>query len=260
MPRYAKRRRSSTPRFKRRKADVVPLSLCRAGLGVPQGAARTCEDPIIFAIPLVDGGAIDEILQQTAALTTVGGQYARTQALTRGISFLGAQFDMVIGFYDNPISIWDTGAQGQIFEVTFACALMRLQIMKSPATGERAPTALPNPFSFDEQEAGDILLRWHHRLPIVVPPSAPEGPVAFEYGVDTTGALFANECFSSEQTCFSHFGSGSSTGIHRRVKSRRFCDEEHGIFLVIAAAIPADNFDQFAFGLDVLGMMALRQR
>lgn len=254
-------RRRATRR--KRRADVVPLSICRSGLIFGPEPPLNCVDAKIWATPLADGGAMQNVLRQAAEAAVIPSDYFDAQGTTRGLSWLGADFDMVLAFNDAPTSLWSTDfPNGGFFEMTFACGVVRIETTPDPVTAVRGPTRLPNLFTRDEQLDGDVLKRWHMRLPIWVPPLPQNGgPNEFVYATDSTGMVGQLECIAPEgQTCFVNSGAGSSNMTHHRIKSRRFLDEDHAIYLVVCLATPLSTDDTTSIALDVLGAQFIRGR
>jgi hypothetical protein len=153
-----------------------------------------------------------------------------------------------------------------MFYITGAFAIAKIQVDRSLG-GIRFPSVLPNLYSRDEQESGDILLRWSWRLPFYS--FDPQGgndfgqnPVGTILQTDTTGGL--SNWFEYDQNAapanrwYYTGSSGSSSAIHHRVKSRRFLDEEHALYLCGAIEVPQLQADTLDLGLDVLGYLAIR--
>lgn len=259
----ARARRSSKKRPTRRRprADVVPFSICRAGMQFGPEPPLNCVDAKIFAFPIADGGAMQNVIKAAANAAVLPADYFDAQGSTRGLSWLGADFDLVLAFNDTPTSLWSTDfPNGGFFEITFACGLVRIETVPDPVTDSRGPTRLPNLFTRDEQLDGDVLKRWHMRLPIWVPPTTAEGPTQFVYATDSTGMVGQLECISETQSCFVNSGSGSHNVTHHRIKSRRFLDEDHALYLVICMALPISTDDTTSIALDVLGAQFIRGR
>jgi len=248
-----------SPRRPRRRADIVPLSICRDAFIIPPGPATTCFDPLITAIPLADGGAVDNILRVAANAALIPEDYFDAQGMSRGLSFLGAKFDHVLAFGDTTSSLFGGDfPNGGIFVITAACGFVRIETKRDPVTDVRTPTTLPNLFTRDETLDGDVLLRWHHRLPVVTPATGGNGVTAEVWYCDTTGAALFFSCIGAEQACFTNAGSGSSTSLHHRVKSRRFLDEDHALYYVCCLSYPLSFDDSSHIAVDMLGAMALR--
>jgi len=102
----ARRRRFNRSRRvarRRRPCDVIPLSLCAQLLPVPQPGpdqSYTCDNPLKHEIVLLDGAALDTILRSVDP----GDYLSGGQGLTRGLSFLGAEFWMCLSFTDQVAS------------------------------------------------------------------------------------------------------------------------------------------------------------
>jgi len=221
-------------------------------------------DPFTVAFPIADGGALDNILRISAntAPNPVPSDYFNAQATTKGLSWLGADFDCVLAFNDATGNIWSTvgAAGGVFFEVTFACGIVAIETRPDPVSDIRTPTDLPNLFSRDETLDGDVLKRWHMRMPILVPPTGPEGPSTFLWATDTLGMAVVHSCLTAEQSCYTVAATGDRCAMHHRIKSRRFLNEEKALYFVVCIDFPYPNDDTFQFALDVLGAQFIRGR
>jgi len=258
--RFSRRR---APRRRRVRSDIVPISLCHDQLAVtPAGTSTfwTCAKPFLFAIPLVDGGALDNILRIAAETALQPQDYRDAQAVSRGISFNGAQFDFVLSFVGDPNESFDSNVFDAFF-VTASMAICALPTQRAE-DGTRGPMKLPNLFSPLEEEVEDILYRWHLRFPLFAfDPELPTNPVTAVALTDTTGAGANIFVYRESTTTYWSGGSeASSNRTHHRVKSRRFLNENKAIYLCGSLEIPEVMHDTMGLGIDMLGYMALKQR
>jgi len=260
MARFKRTTRARFRRTRRRHNDVVPISLCRDPLVMPFPGPYNCVDPFTFAVPLVDGGALQNILKQAASAAVIPEDYNTSQGMSRGISFHGCQFDFVWGFQGDPNQSFNNNAGFTTFTVTAAFGLVKIETQPDPVTAVRTPVRIPNLFSPDEQLAGDYLYRWHSRLPLWTVGTSADQPVSTGIFTDSTGMLLSTFCYQETTNCYLTVGTGSHTQIRHRVKSKRFLDEDHAIYLVGALACPVDQSDIATFSIDMLGYMALMGR
>jgi len=218
----------------------------------------SCENPQKFALSLLDGGAVDQTLRRASDAASVTEYYEGGQALYRGISFLGATFDLSVGFAGDA-SEFTTPIAGQ-FVIRLRYALHRVQMYRDPVTNNRLPFEIPNLFSRDEQDVNDVLYRWENQIWLFWNDSAQQG-----MWVDTvggTGWQGTNPVFSETEFDLRLAG-GSQGKLHHHVRGRRFLDEEHALMLVVNA-----NYDEaligqqgaFTLGLNAFGVIKARLR
>ena len=251
---------------RRKRVDVIPWSFCGTALPVPvpETGFFDCIHPLNLQFPVVDGGAFDTILKAAAVADLMGdtGAYYDTQGVTRGLSFLGAEFWLRLSLIDTPTH-FITGPL--VAEIRIMAGLVRLQWTRDETVvGGRTGGQPPNLFSRDEQDVQDVLYRWPIGLgPIIVMNGADPNFVDANFFVDSTGGL-ANYVQTTDLTTpFTQevqLGSGISNQTHHRVRGRRFLDEQHYVALCFSISVPFTQDDQFAIGLESQGVMKIAAR
>lgn len=235
---------------------MVPFSLCRQAIVVAAlgETTYTCTDPFVEATTLVDGGARDAILAVAAAAGPQPSLYQQQQGMDRGISFLGAKFQHRMAYIGQVSLDLNAGAYPAIFQIGIASALVKTQMHVDPVTGIRLPDKLPNLFASDEQDTGEILLRWSNHLNMMIAASNSSDEL---YAVSTDGDLQAFQTGSP----FVLLGSAASNQPNRfATRNKRFLDEEHALMLVHCLTVPVPLHRDFSIGYEVYGHLKVRGR
>lgn len=253
--RWGTSRRAGFRRFRRRRMEVLPLSICRTSIDFGGGEdANTCDSYTVDMIPLLDGGALENALQ-----TTYPTLDANRQTLTRGVSLARMQFDMQYVLVKSESNVYEV--------VDIYHALVVVDTYDN--AGTRTPSRVPSILSRNKQETDTIIHRWHDMMliaPQVLQGADDEGSHWDSSALSNNGAFVR---VSGDHTSVIANGSGTinqrwdnvayQPGGNRSthlVRRKVFLSEQQALYLC-TTIVPGSDAN-WILGLTVYGSMACR--
>lgn len=244
-------RRKTFRRRRRLRSDVVPVSICRQDLQVTDDPAGTCDSPLAYLFPLVDGGSLDAALRHASA-----GDEVTTQGLTKGLIYGGGQLNAYWSYVGDPVH-GDGSLPGPLQAIIGIWqALVVVETYFDTGLNARAPTYTPNLLSKDEQITGDIVHRWYDR--ILMLSAGTGGPNPQIVASDNTGMCSIVYCATNEPSCFQFPGSGCNTQRKQVIKTKRRLKENQALYYCVNLVLGFVPSQPFQLGFDLYGFSAVR--
>lgn len=242
MARFSRFRRGRRG-FRRRRSrpcDLINLSVFSIPVfpwGTPGDAPiGTTGKPLIYATPLLDGGALDAILQEAASAAGTIDNYYNTQSVTKGLSFLGMTFQMVTAVdFDTQLGVGSGATGNNSITARHCIASLPTRPDSGGTPAVRAPITFPDLFDrnevFSSGTGGRVLYRWEEHYPMWISGAASE----YEFYYDTTGNSYTLDVTGSffELSGVTNYGER-----HHRIKRRARLDENHALYLVSEYSYP----------------------